>query len=144
MDATHDTNWLMQYRLLRLVNQCRRLIQSEFGVRLHLTDADLRERLSEFAGRTRTQSLQRVYAELRLALIDFEGPDTLLVTPPPTVHQKRYRGQLLDDGKPEDGGSSVAESTPATRTTPETLTPNEEKKNTGKPQRIYRGRIIND
>lgn len=133
MDTAKDTNWLMQYRLLRLVNQCRRLIQSEFGVKLHLTDNDLRERLAELAGRSRAQSLQRVYAELRLALIDFEGPDNLLVTPPPTPQQKRYRGQLMHDGiEEEDGLPRMATEEPPPMAAAD-------KRHT----RVYRGRVIN-
>ncbi|WP_111656116.1 hypothetical protein [Isoalcanivorax indicus] len=131
METAKDTNWLMQYRLLRLVNQCRRLIQSEFGVKLHLTDTDLRERLAEHAGRTRSQSLQRVYAELRLALIDFEGPDALLVTPPPTPQLKRYRGQVMrEDADEEDGLPPLPREEP-----PPVVT---DKRHT----RVYRGRVI--
>ncbi|MCH8543648.1 MAG: hypothetical protein LAT61_08765 [Alcanivorax sp.] len=139
-----DTNWLMQYRLLRLVNQCRRLIQSEFGVRLTLTNDDLRAELATYAGKTRNQSLQRVYAELRLALIEFEGPDPLLATPAAPSNQRRYRGQVMhtaDEIAEEDGLPSMAppaaegasegpsEKTPATKT---------------HYKRMYRGRVVED
>ncbi|QVL42406.1 MAG: hypothetical protein KFB92_13180 [Alcanivorax sp.] len=33
-----NTHWLMHYRVVALVNQCRRLIRDEFGTRLSLTD----------------------------------------------------------------------------------------------------------
>ncbi|QJX01376.1 hypothetical protein HML84_09780 [Alcanivorax sp. IO_7] len=36
---------MMHYRVVTLVNQCRRLIRDEFGARLSLTDPDLRESL---------------------------------------------------------------------------------------------------
>jgi hypothetical protein len=111
MEAVSDSNWLMQYRILRLVNQCRRLIQSEFGEKLHLTDDTLREMLAQFAGRSRNQALQRVYAELRLALIDLEGPDELVSAPAAPAGQRRYRGQVIPDAPkaptPEPAASSV-------------------------------------
>ena len=135
-----DTNWLMQYRLLRLVNQCRRLIQSEFGVRLTLTDENLRVELAAYAGRTRTQALQRVYAELRLALIEFEGPDPLLVTPVATPNQRRYRGQVMhteEEETEEDGLPSLAPVAELTGAA-------EASHNKTHYKRMYRGRVVED
>lgn len=108
MEAVSDSNWLMQYRILRLVNQCRRLIQSEFGEKLHLTDDALREILAQFAGRSRNQALQRVYAELRLALIDLEGQDELLSAPAAPTGQRRYRGQVIPDAPKAHTAEPVA------------------------------------
>ena len=83
-DNTSDHRWLMQYNIVNLVNQCRRLIRAEFDDSLSLTDPRLREKLAHYAGRTRSQGLQRLYGEIRLALIQLEGEDTL-VTPEPFV-----------------------------------------------------------
>ncbi len=70
-----SNNWLMHYPTLRRVNQCRRQIQAEFGVRVHLSDPALRDTLAHYAGHSRSRRLQEAYAELRLALIELEGPD---------------------------------------------------------------------
>ena len=37
MDATTDHRWLMQYNIVNLVNQCRRLIRAESVSYTHLT-----------------------------------------------------------------------------------------------------------
>ena len=96
-DNTSDHRWLMQYNIVNLVNQCRRLIRAEFDDSLSLTDPRLREKLANYAGRTRSQGLQRLYGEIRLALIQLEGEDTL-VTPEAATPIRRYRGQPIDAG----------------------------------------------
>ena len=95
-------HWLMQYGILRLVKQCQRLIQAEFGVRPALSDPDLRNQLADYAGRSRSRSLQALYGEVRLALIELEGPDRLLTLPPETPEraQRMYRGQPLETSAP--------------------------------------------
>lgn len=101
--ADTSNEWLMHYQILRLVNQCRRLIASEFGKKLHLNDDHLREQLAGYVGHSRSIGLQRVYAELRLALIDLEGPDELITPeePAPTQARRMYRGQpVYVDEKP--------------------------------------------
>ncbi|WP_290537494.1 hypothetical protein [Alcanivorax sp.] len=95
MDATPDHRWLMQYNIVNLVNQCRRLIRAEFDESLSLTDPALRQKLAHYAGHTRSQGLQRLYGEIRLALLELEGEDS----PPapsngPAV--RLYRGQPVD------------------------------------------------
>ena len=93
MESTPDHRWLMQYNIVNLVNQCRRLIRAEFDESLSLTDPQLRFKLAHFAGHTRSQGLQRLYGEIRLALLRLEGPD-----PKPeqasTAAVRRYRGQV--------------------------------------------------
>ncbi|PAV25930.1 hypothetical protein CF392_08480 [Tamilnaduibacter salinus] len=59
-----DRTWLMDHSLLRLVHQCRRLIQSEFGVKLHLTDDDLEHRLAQYARQSRSRQLQQLWERL--------------------------------------------------------------------------------
>ena len=94
MESTPDHRWLMQYNIVNLVNQCRRLIRAEFDESLSLTDPQLRFKLAHFAGNTRSQGLQRLYGEIRLALLNLEGPD-----PEPKQHNRpaarRYRGQEI-------------------------------------------------
>tara|TARA_Y100001934_G_scaffold282890_1_gene399181 strand:+ start:1382 stop:1765 length:384 start_codon:yes stop_codon:yes gene_type:complete len=92
MDATPDHRWLMQYSIVNLVNQCRRLIRAEFDQSLSLTDPALRQKLAHYAGHTRSQGLQRLYGEIRLALLELEGEDA-----PPSPQEnpgvRLYRGQ---------------------------------------------------
>ena len=38
MESTPDHRWLMQYNIVNLVNQCRRLIRAEFDENLSLTE----------------------------------------------------------------------------------------------------------
>ncbi len=90
-----DHRWLMQYNIVNLVNQCRRLIRAEFDANLSLTDPELRHKLAHYAGRTRSQGMQRLYGEIRLALIELEGPDEL-ITPEPTLPVRFYRGQPVE------------------------------------------------
>lgn len=106
-DTSND--WLMHYQILRLVNQCRRLILSEFGKKLHLNDAGLREQLASYVGHSRSMGLQRVYAELRLALIELEGPDELIAPSPAPVArtQRMYRGRpVYVEDKPASTGET--------------------------------------
>ena len=85
--------WLMDYRILRLVHQCRRLILSEFGEKLHLNDEALREQLDTYAGRTRCAGLQRVHAELQGALTEAQDPDEAPAPDPGVGTRRLYRGQ---------------------------------------------------
>ncbi len=95
MESTPDHRWLMQYNIVNLVNQCRRLIRAEFDENLSLTDPQLRFKLAHFAGHTRSQGLQRLYGEIRLALLNLEGADPEPQHPPaPAV--RRYRGQTIN------------------------------------------------
>lgn len=93
MESTPDHRWLMQYNIVNLVNQCRRLIRAEFDESLSLTDPQLRIKLAHFAGLTRSQGLQRLYGEIRLALLNLEGADPE-PEPAPTAAVRRYRGQV--------------------------------------------------
>ena len=99
-----DKNWLMQYDILRLVKQCQRLIQAEFGEKPALTDSNLRNLLADFAGRSRSRSLQHLYGEIRLALIVLEGEDKLitdvLVDASDTSEEKKLPQQRMYRGQP--------------------------------------------
>ena len=101
MDATTDHRWLMQYHIVNLVNQCRRLIRAEFDESLSLTDPALRQKLAHYAGRTRSQGMQRLYGEIRLALLELEGEDPPQV-PANSSAVRLYRGQPVHDRNPEN------------------------------------------
>lgn len=115
--SVNTSNWLMHYPTLRQVNHCRRQIQAEFGVRLHLNDPDLRHTLAYYAGQSRYRRLQESYAELRLALIDLEGPDEPSNGPNTEAEQRprrMYRGRPVaepeaDSGSANSGGSPETE-----------------------------------
>jgi|GEM_PF-455505 len=96
--SQYSDHWLMHYGMLRLVKQCQRLILAEFGERPALADPSLRLLLAEYAGRSRSRSLQALYGEIRLALIALEGPDVLVTDSPPAEDraQRMYRGQPLE------------------------------------------------
>ena len=59
-----NTHWLMHYRVVALVNQCRRLIRDEFGTRLSLTDPQLRQELDRFAARSQSRELARLMDDI--------------------------------------------------------------------------------
>ncbi|WP_339800084.1 hypothetical protein [uncultured Marinobacter sp.] len=60
-----ERSWLFDPSTLKLVHQCRKLIQMEFGVKLHLTDEALEQRLASYAGKSRSASLGRTWRTLQ-------------------------------------------------------------------------------
>ena len=56
-----ERSWLFDPAILKLVHQCRRLIQTEFGVRLHLTEEHLEQQLADYARKSRSNSLGRTW-----------------------------------------------------------------------------------
>ncbi|MCU5785483.1 hypothetical protein [Alloalcanivorax marinus] len=106
MSGGINAHWLMHYRVVTLVNQCRRLIRDEFGVKLTLTDPRLREALSEYAGRSGSTELKRLIRQ-----IDEEAGDAMPEDEPghgsteQRPARRMYRGQPLPD-PPADAGAS--------------------------------------
>lgn len=96
-----ERSWLLNPGLLKLVHQCRRLIQSEFGVRLHLTEDHLEHRLAEYAGKTRSPDLIRTWETLAPQIPNFEMPETE-EAPDKKEEETRarrrivYRGQVIE------------------------------------------------
>ncbi|MDV2078762.1 hypothetical protein [Marinobacter xestospongiae] len=86
-----EQNWLLDPGRLKLVHQCRRLIHSEFGVKLHLTEDRLPQQLADFAGRTRSTQLVRTWDSLKHQIPGFD-PEY-----PEGDRSRRYRGQRLAD-----------------------------------------------
>ncbi|MBL7252317.1 hypothetical protein ACLD02_18765 [Alloalcanivorax sp. C16-2] len=102
-----NAHWLMHYRVVTLVNQCRRLIRDEFGARLSLTDPDLREELEAYAERSASAELKRL-----MARIDEEAGEPEAAPEPVARPARRmYRGQPLPD--PEAPASGKSETAPA-------------------------------
>lgn len=88
-----ERSWLMDPSVLKLVHQCRRLIHTEFGVKLHLTDEHLEQQLAEYAGKTRSGQLIRTWETLkervpRLNVDPVDEDDGL---------KRTYRGQVIAD-----------------------------------------------
>ncbi|MCH8499377.1 MAG: hypothetical protein LAT63_12940 [Marinobacter sp.] len=84
-----ERSWLFDPQLLKLVHQCRRLIQAEFGVKLHLTDDHLEQQLAGYAQRSRSSQLASLWKRLEPCLpqgyeVEAEEPQ-----------KRRYRGQVL-------------------------------------------------
>ena len=55
-----ERSWLLDPSVLKLVHQCRRLIHTEFGVKLHLTEEHLDQQLAEYARKTRSTQLIKI------------------------------------------------------------------------------------
>ena len=60
-----ERSWLLDPSVLKLVHQCRRLIHTEFGVKLHLTEEHLEQQLADYARKTRSSQLTRTWETLK-------------------------------------------------------------------------------
>ncbi|AXS85336.1 hypothetical protein NLK58_15730 [Marinobacter metalliresistant] len=91
-----ERSWLLDPGLLKLVHQCRRLIHSEFGVKLHLTEEHLEQQLADYARKTRSSHLIRTWETLKQQVpqlnIEPEEEDNGL--------KRTYRGQVIADAPP--------------------------------------------
>lgn len=119
-----ERSWLMNPGLLKLVHQCRRLIQSEFGVKLHLTEEHLEQQLADYASKTRSTHLIRTWETLRPQIPNLDLQDT-------DEHKKdtlkrMYRGQEIAE---EPARASVNSSA-------------SEAEQARKKKIIYRGQVI--
>jgi hypothetical protein len=95
-----ERSWLLNPGLLKLVHQCRRLIQSEFGVKLHLTEDRLEYRLAEYASKTRSSHLMRTWETLKPQIpnLEFETPAAEDTAGSGGIKPKRiYRGQVVEE-----------------------------------------------
>lgn len=116
-----ERSWLLDPSLLKLVHECRRLIRSEFGVKLRLTEENLEVRLATYAGQSRSAHLSRTWDALKqqvpqLATADDGEPET----------RRMYRGQAIAD--PEPGTAPAANTAEAPPVKSKTI--------------IYRGQVI--
>ena len=117
-----ERSWLLDPSVLKLVHQCRRLIHSEFGVKLHLTDEHLEQQLADYARKTRSTHLTRTWETLKEQVpqlnIEPEAEDDGL--------KRTYRGQVIADA-------------------PTASDENQEEGDTDPPRKkkiIYRGQVV--
>ncbi len=120
-----DRNWILDPVRLKLVHQCRRLIHTEFGVKLHLTEENLAQQLADYAQKTRSSHLVRVWNTLKAQVPELAGIET--GDQPEATVKQMYRGQPVAGAAPHprDPDSS----------TPETTRPR-------KTQVVYRGQVV--
>jgi hypothetical protein len=52
-------NWTLRAENLAVVRECRRLVQQEFGITLHINDERMLEKICEFAARSNDRNLRR-------------------------------------------------------------------------------------
>jgi|TARA_R100001143_G_C3354831_1_gene131690 hypothetical protein len=94
MSGGINTHWLMHYRVVALVNQCRRLIRDEFGTRLSLTDPQLRQELNRFAVRSQSEELTRLMDDIAR---EAGAPDRVSFDPERPTPKRMYRGRPLPE-----------------------------------------------
>lgn len=116
MEKLHITSpgWLLKQDNMALINQCRKYIQMEFGVRLLFSQPDLIEQIREFSSRSRNRKLIEQVRDLEQRLLSHQTE-----APQPAPALRLYRGQ------------SVTATTDPAPAKPQTL-------------RIYRGQIMAD
>ena len=108
-----ERSWLLNPGLLKLVHQCRRLIHSEFGVKLHLTEEHLEQRLAEYASKTRSSHLIRTWEALAPQIPNLSLPEK--DEKESDTPKRMYRGQAIAEPeapKHEKADSSEAEPSP--------------------------------
>ena len=94
-----ERSWLLDPGLLKLVHQCRRLIRSEFGVKLHLTEENLEQHLADYASKTRSRDLTRTWQTLQEQVphLSVESEDD----EEDALPKRMYRGQeIAEDNRP--------------------------------------------
>lgn len=111
-----DQSWLLNPSIIKQVHQCRRLIQVEFGVKLHLTEENLVLQLEHFADQSRSATLPRVWSALKQSVPALADQ----VRHCRESTQKTYRGQPVFPESTAD--------TPDSGPRPRTV--------------IYRGRVV--
>lgn len=99
-----DRNWLFTPSTMKKVQQCRRLIQMEFGIKLHLTEETLVEQIEGFAGKSRSDTLGKTWRQLKEEVPELA--ETLAISTPDTT-KRTYRGQPLADAAPETAHRSA-------------------------------------
>lgn len=101
----NERSWLFDPALLKLVHQCRRLILSEFGVKLHLNEAHLEANLAEYARKTRSRHLAHTWEALKARVPELHAWNEA------EEARKTIRGQAIadeGDGFEESGASHPA------------------------------------
>ncbi|MBZ2170360.1 MULTISPECIES: hypothetical protein [Marinobacter] len=120
-----ERHWLLDPSLLKLFHQCRRLIQSEFGVKLHLTEEHLEQQLAKYASKSRSSHLTRAFETLQEKVPQLSLPEDEETSEQPP--KRMYRGQVLGGEEPASSRSKqeVSESPPPQKS-----------------KRMYRGQVV--
>jgi hypothetical protein len=126
-----ERSWLLNPGPLKLFNQCRRLIQSEFGVKLRTTDDELEHRLAEYAGKTRSSQLAKIWESLKPQIPTLEMPaeEGGEDNRSPDRPKRMYRGQVIADE-------------PTTKTNAQETSPESDQPGPRKSKVIYRGQVV--
>lgn len=94
-----ERSWLMDPSVLKLVHQCRRLIHTEFGVKLHLTEENLEQQLADYAQKSRSNQLKHTWETLKeqVPQLDIEPSedDEGKHAETPRKTKVIYRGQVV-------------------------------------------------
>ena len=105
-----ERSWLLDPGLLKLVHQCRRLIHSEFGVKLHLTEEHLEQQLADYAHKTRSSHLTRTWEALRAQVPQL--PEASIAPEADQPQKRMYRGQeIVEDDRPVKQTEAFGEET---------------------------------
>ena len=88
-----ERNWLFHPATMKKIQQCRRLIQMEFGVKLHLTEDALVEQLNDYAGKSRSDALSRTWTDLKASVPELADA----VAASESATRRTYRGQAIPD-----------------------------------------------
>lgn len=94
-----ERSWLLDRNTLKLVQQCCRLIESEFGVRPHLTEEHLELQLAGYVRKSRKPELLQAWKSLLVQVPELEEETE-------THSRKVYRGQVVTEDKREVNTSS--------------------------------------
>lgn len=116
-----ERSWLLDPSLLKLVHQCRRLIRTEFGVKLHLTEEHLEQRLATYAEQSHSADLLHTWKTLTERVPGLETPSDL-------PGKRNYRGQRIADAVSSAEESDNISSKDAGHKKPKTI--------------IYRGQVL--
>jgi hypothetical protein len=72
-------SWMLRAENLAVIRECRRLVQQEFGVTLHIHDDELLEKICAYGARSRERKLQRLALPIErlllYGLVSDEFPD---------------------------------------------------------------------
>lgn len=62
-------SWMLKAENLAIVRECRRLVQAEFGVTLHIHDEALLPKICGFSARSKDRKLQRLILPIERLLM---------------------------------------------------------------------------
>ncbi len=114
-----ERSWLLDRSTLKLVQQCCRMIESEFGIRLHLTEEHLEQQLAAYVRKSQNRELAGIWQSLLEQVPELEEKTE-------EHPRKMYRGQVIADDRPASHSGEG----------------NEEEHQPRKKKIIYRGQVI--